>query len=73
MLLDCNQIPNLNLHFFLSSVNEAVSRRKAKLLWYILFKYSKMFNLFSEERIPLTLFKIELPILLDITSFFNRQ
>ena len=57
-----------------SCLNECVSCRKTKPLWCILFfRYSELINLFSEERIPLTLLEIKLPIVLDITSFFDRQ
>ena len=63
-----------SFHFFSSSVNECVSYIETKLLWCILFfTYSKIFDLFSGERTPLTLLEIKLPIVLDITSFINRQ
>ena len=68
------KILKLIFPFFLTYVAECVSWRKTKQLWCILFViYSKIFNLFSEERIPLTLLEIKLPAVLEITSFINRQ
>ena len=74
-VLPCEKKGSLksSFYFFSSCVYEGVSCRKTKSLWCILsFRYSKIFNLFSEEQISSTLLAIKLPIVLDITSFFNR-